>query len=74
LVATVQQHLRVHGDIVRILKFAPSHILHEAAEHKDSIKHFASVSFHEILAGKDGKIEKALPFGGIDYRVLCQAA
>jgi hypothetical protein len=74
LLATIRQHLRVHGDITRILKFAPSQILHRAAENRDSIKHFAYVTFQEILAGNDTKIERALPFGGIDYRVMRQAA
>jgi hypothetical protein len=71
LKATIQQHLRVHGNIERILKFAPSEILKEAAQHKNSIKPLVQVSFHEVL-GPDA--EKAVPFDGISYRVLQAAA
>jgi hypothetical protein len=70
LLATIHQHLRIHGDINRILKFAPSEILKEAAQHKANIKKFAQVSFYEIL---DRGSQTAIPFDGIDYRVL-QAA
>jgi hypothetical protein len=71
LLATIQQHLRVHGHIRKLLRFAPSEILKEAAQHKSSIKFFAQVSFHEIL---DAKSQLQIPFDGIDYRVLQQAA
>ncbi|MGA2215558.1 MAG: hypothetical protein ABSH31_19955 [Bryobacteraceae bacterium] len=71
LLATIEQHLRVHGHIKNLLKFAPSEILQEAAEHKTSIKKFAQVSFHEIL---DAKSQLEIPFDGIEYRVLRQAA
>lgn len=71
LLATIEQHLRVHGHIKKLLKFAPSEILQEAAEHKSSIKLFAQVSFHEIL---DAKSQMKVPFDRIDYRVLGRAA
>jgi hypothetical protein len=71
LLATIYQHLKVHGHIERILKFAPSEILKEAAHHKANIKQFAQVSFHEIL---DLKSQQAIPFDGISYRVLEAAA
>ena len=71
LLATIKQHLRVHGHIKKLLKFAPDEILNEAAEHKPSIKLFAQVSFHEIV---DAKLQMQIPFDGIDYRVLRQAA
>lgn len=71
LLATIKQHLRVHGHIEGLLKFAPSDILKEAAQHKNSIKRFGQVSFHEIL---DEKCQLQIPFTGIDYRVLQAAA
>lgn len=71
LAATIRKHLKMYGSIERILKFAPSGILKEAADNKTSIKQFAQVSFHEIL---DEKARKAIPFDGISYRVLQAAA
>ena len=71
LLATIKQHLRIHGNIEKLLKFAPSEILKEAAQHKSSIKRFGQVSFHEILEDKD---QIGIPFDGIDYRYLTQAA
>src|ERR1700735_2146418 len=71
LLATIEQHLRMHGHIKKLLKFAPSEILEEAAEHKSSIKLFAQVSFHEIL---NTESQLKIPFDGIEYRVLRQAA
>jgi|HubBroStandDraft_6_1064221.scaffolds.fasta_scaffold514468_1 hypothetical protein len=71
LVATINQHLKVHGHIKKLLKFASSDILKEAAQHKSSIKLFAQISFHEIL---DAKTQLAIPFDGIDYRVLQKTA
>ena len=71
LLATIAQHLRVHGHIKKLLKFAPDEILSEAAEHKSSLQRFAQVSFHEIL---DAKSQLKIPFDGIDYRVLPRAA
>jgi hypothetical protein len=71
LLATIKQHIRVHGNIERLLQFAPDRVLKEAAQHKNSIKEFAQVSFHEIL---DDKAQKFMPFDGIDYRVLEHAA
>lgn len=71
LAKTIHQHLKVYGNIERILKFAPSAILMEAALHKSAIKPLANVSFHEVL---DARAQLAIPFDGIDYRVLHQAA
>src|SRR5438552_18177976 len=71
LLATIAQHLRVYGNIKKLLKFAPSEILTEAAENKASIKRFAQVSFHEIL---DAKSQLQVPFDRIDYRLLQRAA
>ncbi len=71
LAKTIHQHIKVHGDIEKLLKFAPSTILREAAQHKSSIKPFAQVSFHEVL---DAGSRKSIPFDGIDYRVLQQRA
>jgi hypothetical protein len=71
LAKTIKQHLRVHGGIDKLLKFAPSAILKEAALHKALIQPFAQVSFHEVL---DAKSMKSFPFDGIDFRVLHQAA
>jgi len=72
LLATIQQHLRMYGNIEKILTFAPSSILKEAAQNKNSIKRFATVSFHEVL--HDHSAQQAIPFDGIDYRVLLAAA
>jgi hypothetical protein len=71
LAKTIHQHLKVHGNIEKLLKFAPSSILREAAQFKSSIKPFAQVSFHGVL---DAGARNAIPFDGIDYRVLQQAA
>lgn len=71
LLATICQHLRMHGNIERLLKFAPSNILVEAAKNKARIKRFSQVSIHEIAGGP---VQQALPFDGIDYRVLQAAA
>lgn len=71
LLATICQHLRVHGNIERLLDFAPSSVLLEAAKNKSLIKRFAQVSFHDIV---DSNVQDAIPFNGIDYRVLRQAA
>jgi hypothetical protein len=68
---TIHQHLKVHGNIEKLLKFAPSRILREAAQYKSSIRPFAQVSFHEVL---DDGARQAIPFDGIDYRVLQEAA
>ena len=71
LLATINKHLEVYGSIDKILKFAPSEILKEAAQHKASIKRFAQVSFYEIL-GESAQL--SMPFDGIDFRVLGAAA
>jgi hypothetical protein len=71
LLATIHQHLKVHGHIEKLLKFAPSSILRQAAKNKSLIQRFTQVSLHEIA---DEKVQQALPFDGIDYRVLHQAA
>ena len=71
LTKTIHQHLKVHGHIDKLLKFAPSSILKEAARHKLSIKPLAHVSFHEILGEET---QAKIPFDGIEYRVLQQAA
>jgi len=65
---TINQHIRTHGDIKRLLRFAPSSILKEAAKHKASIMRFGQVSFHEVL--HDKKAQDLVPFDGIEYRVL----
>ena len=67
LLATINQHLRMHGNIEKLLTFAPSEILKEAAQHKASIKSFGQVSFHEVL---DDEAQQSIPFTGINYRVL----
>jgi hypothetical protein len=61
----------VHGHIEKLLKFAPSRVLVEAAKNKSLRKRFGQVSFHDIA---DVNVQEALPFSGIDYRVLRQAA
>jgi hypothetical protein len=71
LLATIHQHLKVHGHINNILKFAPDEILQEAAQNRSSITNLGQVSFHEIL---DAKTQQKVPFTGIDYRVLAHAA
>ena len=71
LLATISQHLRVHGNIEKLLKFAPSEILKEAAQYKLSIRRFAQASFHEVL---DTESQQKIPFTGIDYRVICEQA
>lgn len=71
LMATLCQHLKMHGHIEKLLKFAPSHILIEAAKNKPLINRFTHVSFHEIA---NAQLQQVLPFDGIDYRVLQQAA
>ncbi|MEP7353047.1 MAG: hypothetical protein ABI824_07425 [Acidobacteriota bacterium] len=73
LKATIHQHLRVHGNIERILTFAPSRFLKEAAQHKALIEPLLLVSFKEVLGNPD--IEKLkFPFDGISYRVMRAAA
>lgn len=69
LLATICQHLRVHGNIDRLLKFAPSEILREAARKKALIRRVVNVSFHDIA---DAKVQREIPFSGIDYRVIQQ--
>ena len=71
LMQTINQHIRVYGDIDNMLKFAPSAMLREAARHRASIRPLAHVSFREIV-GKETQAK--IPFDGIDYRVLQQAA
>jgi len=71
LLATICQHLRMHGDIDHLLRFAPRDILVEAAKNKSLISRFTQVSLHEIA---DVPVQQALPFDGIDYRVLQSAA
>jgi len=71
LLATICQHLRMHGNIQRLLKFAPNSILVEAAQNKSHIQRFSQVSLHDIA---DALTQRALPFDGIDYRVLQIAA
>jgi hypothetical protein len=71
LLATIDLHLRVYGDIERLLKFAPRRVLQEAAKHKYAIKQFMQVSFHDIARDE---VQKAIPFTGIEYRVMRQAA
>lgn len=71
LLATICQHLKVYGNIEKLLKFAPSEILVEAAKNKSQIQRLTQVSFLEIA---DPRVQQALPFDGIDYRVLHQAA
>jgi len=71
LAKTIHQHIKVHGNIEKLLKFAPSTILKEAAQNKSLIRPFAQVSFHGVL---DAGARRAIPFDGIDYRVLQQAA
>lgn len=71
LIATIHQHLKVHGHIEHILKFAPDKILREAAQNKSFITDLGQVSFHEIL---DATAQEKVPFTGIDYRVLAAHA
>jgi len=72
LLLTIKQHLRIYGNVERILQFASSEILKEAAQKKTAISRLSQVSFHEIL--DDVKAQEAVPFDGIDYRVLGSAA
>src|SRR5688500_10757407 len=58
LLATICQHLRVHGHIEKLLRFAPSEILLKAAKRKPSIQRLDHVSFHEIA---DVRVQQALP-------------
>ena len=67
LLDTICLHLRVHGHIKNLLKFAPSRVLVGAAKNKSLIQRFAQVSFHDIA---DVNVQQALPFSGIEYRVL----
>lgn len=67
LIATIQAHLETYGDITRILKFAPSHVLQEAAEKKKHIKTFKSVRVYEVL--KEADVAR-FPFENIDYAVM----
>jgi len=71
LVATINQHLKIYGNIEKILKFASPDILKEAADNKPAIKRFAWISLHEVLAPE---AQQKIPFDGIDYRVLQAAA
>jgi len=68
LLLTINQHLRMYGNVERMVKFASSEILKEAAQKGCSISRLSRVSFHEIL--DDAKAREAVPFDGIDYRVL----
>lgn len=61
LAATIQQHLRVYGDIERLLAPAPPEIWKDAFDPKTIPNRFSQVTVHEI-------IREALPFfEGIDY-------
>jgi hypothetical protein len=71
LLATIRQHLRVHGNIDGLLKFAPSHVLREANQNKSLLQRFDTVSFHDIA---DLQVQSQIPFTGIDYRVIQQKA
>ena len=71
LLATIDLHLRVYGHIKKLLKFAPTRVLQEAAKQKFSIRQFMHVSFHDITTEE---VQRELPFNGIDYRVMRQAA
>jgi hypothetical protein len=71
VLATIDLHLRVYGHIKKLLKFAPTRVLQEAAKQKFSIRQFMHVSFHDITTEE---VQRELPFNGIDYRVMRQAA
>ena len=70
LEATIDLHLRMHGNIEGLLKVAPSQMLYEALKDKDSIEVYEQVSVHDI--GPQARF--ALRFEGISYLVAKEAA
>ncbi len=66
----IDQHLMLYGNIEKMLHFAPSKILLEAARKKSSIKFYTRISIHEVSQAA----EEALPFGAIDFHYIEQAA
>lgn len=70
LTATINQHLRIHNDISRVLKVAPPEILgnllRDTISDSIQIKLFSQVCTHEI--------HQAIPSGNIQYLVATQAA
>lgn len=70
LYATIEQHLKVYGNINKLLQVAPGEVWQEAVRSKSSIKRYSRLSSHAIKS----TAQEALPFEGIDYLVVAEAA
>jgi len=64
LEATIDLHLKIHGNIENLLDPAPREVLQEAVRELDSLQLYSQLSVH-----KAGGQQWALPFAGIDYWV-----
>jgi len=71
LEATIDLHLRMDGNIERLLKFAPPHIIKAAFKSRlnGSIQTYSQVSLHDT-----GRKTSSLPFERISYLVEAAAA
>jgi hypothetical protein len=67
LSATVQEHLRVFGNIDNLLQVAPNEIWNLATSPHIRLRVYSQVTGHHILKGKSN-------YDGIDYLVAAQAA
>ena len=66
LTSTIQEHLRVHGTINKLLKIAPQSVWHELLYDPSAhYKLYTQVTGHEI---------ESLPFAGIQYIAMGTAA
>lgn len=65
LTATIEQHLKIHGDIGGILEIAPPEVWKELLLDKASVFSFSKLSGHTI--------HEALPYGEIQYLVAAAA-
>ena len=64
LTATVEEHLRVHGNIEKLLEVAPTEVWKDLLLNTSAIcNRYSQVSVHKL-------IREVLPFQGIDYLEL----
>ena len=68
LAATIDLHIKTFASIENILTPAPPEVLREAVRDLDSIELYGQVSMHQVSS------QHMLPFGGIDYWTLKEAA
>ena len=68
LAATIDLHIKTFASIENILTPAPPEVLREAVRDLESIELYGQVSMHQVSS------QHMLPFGGIDYWTLKEAA